>query len=114
MSSEAANGPTWSEKLDARDLVLITEGLPYVLIQALKGPDGDDDLRLRAGLGAEETLGVLPLMALSELPEEHNPLLTLLRQVYDVQCSTAEAREVVRSIAREVGLELGGARDAEV
>lgn len=107
MPSETESQPQWSERLDMTDVTLAAEGLPYVLIQAFAGPDGDDDLRirLRAGNGAGESIGTLPLMALGELPEEHNPLIKELRSIYND--SDISGKKAVVRVAEALAVELG-------
>jgi hypothetical protein len=48
---------------------------PYVLIEADTDPaDGELVLKVKAGGGAAEMIGALPMMMLTELPAETNPL----------------------------------------
>ena len=93
--------------LDGLDLTLQAEGLPYVLLQVRLGSDGPDDLRLviRSGNGAQELIGALPLMAISHLPEEHNPLIEELRSIYND--SDISGKKAVLRVAEAFDINLG-------
>jgi hypothetical protein len=73
---------------------------PYVLIEAkYEAPDSDDDDGLRLATqcgGGVESLGVLPLLLVTTLPAEENPLTAAVRQFLDEVAPDARDRFNVR------------------
>ena len=75
--------------------------LPYVLIEADTDPaDGELVLKVKAGGGAAEQIGALPMMMLMELPAEGNPLVMAIADVLD----QGGDRETLRKLADHIGL----------
>lgn len=65
---------------------------PYILIVADKDPADDElVLRINAGGGAAEEIGVLPFMLISQLPADKNPITQGIADLLDDHPGDAEA-----------------------
>ncbi len=75
---------------------------PYVLIEAEEDPaDGELVLRVKAGGGAAEMIGALPMMMLAELPAETNLLTRAVAEL--LAMDPAPDQETLRRFAEHVG-----------
>jgi hypothetical protein len=75
---------------------------PYVLIEASADPDdGELVLSVKAGGGAAEQIGALPLMMLGNLPAADNPLTQAVAELLAEE--PAPDREALRRFADYVG-----------
>lgn len=83
---------------------------PYVLIEADTDPaDGELVLKIKAGGGPSATeIGALPMLMLTELPAESNPLTTCIRE-YLVEFP--DHREVLAGFAECLGVPMPGGTD---
>jgi hypothetical protein len=62
-----------SQRIELTQVILGMQ--PYVLIEADVDPaDGELVLKVKAGGGATEMIGALPLMMVTQLPADQNPL----------------------------------------
>jgi hypothetical protein len=75
---------------------------PYVLIEAEADPaDGELVLKIKAGGGAAEMVGALPMMMLTELPAEKNPLTMAIGEYLE---RAPEHRDALAGFAESLGV----------
>lgn len=90
-------------------LVQMMLGLqPYVLIEADTDPEDDElIIKVNAGGGVEpERIGHLPLLMLTQLPAEQNPLTEAVEHVL---AGRPESRDILANFAEYVGFPMPGA-----
>jgi hypothetical protein len=75
---------------------------PYVLIEADTDPaDGELVLKIEAGGGAADMIGALPMMMLSQLPADQNPITAAIGEYL---AESPEHREAIAGFAEALGV----------